>query len=68
MRNFWFPAKKAEYMTAARFAELGVGRNDIGKRDTEFGLEVESQEESPVMEEVLLPLPTITVRLFPATN
>ncbi|KAK0730569.1 hypothetical protein B0H67DRAFT_639057 [Lasiosphaeris hirsuta] len=36
MRNEWFPSKKAEYMTAARFQELGLTRNDIGDRDRGF--------------------------------
>ncbi|GAB1311190.1 Ribosomal protein L9 domain-containing protein [Madurella fahalii] len=37
MRNEWYPRKKAEYMTAARFRELGLSRNDIGDRDAAFG-------------------------------
>ncbi|KAL2020161.1 hypothetical protein VTK56DRAFT_8685 [Thermocarpiscus australiensis] len=37
MRNEWFPNKQAEYMTAARFCELGLSRNDIGDRDPTFG-------------------------------
>ncbi|KXX81681.1 hypothetical protein MMYC01_201041 [Madurella mycetomatis] len=37
MRNEWYPRKKAEYMTAARFLELGLSRSDIGDRDATFG-------------------------------
>ncbi|KAL2263854.1 hypothetical protein VTK26DRAFT_4763 [Humicola hyalothermophila] len=37
MRNEWFPQKKAEYMTAQRFKELGMTREDIGERDPAFG-------------------------------
>ena len=37
MRNEWFPSKRAEYMTASRFQELGLTRGDIGDRDTSFG-------------------------------
>jgi hypothetical protein len=37
MRNQWFPAKKAEYMTASRFQELGLTRRDIGDRDATYG-------------------------------
>ncbi|KAK4459344.1 alcohol acetyltransferase-domain-containing protein [Cladorrhinum samala] len=38
MRNEWFPKKKAEYMTAARFKELGMSRKaDVGERDPSFG-------------------------------
>ena len=37
MRNLWFPTKTAEYMTATRFAELGLTRDAIGERDTLFG-------------------------------
>jgi len=36
MRNEWYPAKKAEYMTAQRFRELGLTRRDIGERDRSF--------------------------------
>ncbi|KAK3394622.1 hypothetical protein B0H63DRAFT_461458 [Podospora didyma] len=36
MRNEWFPRKKAEYMTAARFQELGISKADIGERDRSF--------------------------------
>jgi hypothetical protein len=38
MRNEWFPSKKAEYMTKARFIELGVTRSDVSQRDALFGL------------------------------
>lgn len=36
MRNEWYPCKKAEYMTPARFHELGITRADIGERDRGF--------------------------------
>lgn len=37
MRNLWYPTKKAEYMTADRFAELGLSRrDDVGERDPMF--------------------------------
>ena len=41
MRNKWFPQNKAEYMTAARFAELGLTRADVGERDPLFGVALE---------------------------
>jgi len=37
MRNEWYPKKMAEYMTAQRFKELGLTRDDIGERDPTFG-------------------------------
>lgn len=37
MRNEWYPRKMAEYMTAARFRELGLPRTAIGERDATFG-------------------------------
>ncbi len=37
MRNFWYPSRTAEYMTAARFAELGRARADtVAPRDPFF--------------------------------
>ncbi|KAK4449377.1 hypothetical protein QBC34DRAFT_404762 [Podospora aff. communis PSN243] len=36
MRNLWYPHKKAEYMTAQRFRELGLTKKDIGERDRSF--------------------------------
>ncbi|CAP65031.1 uncharacterized protein PODANS_1_14200 [Podospora anserina S mat+] len=37
MRNEWFPRKLAEYMTVARFKELGLSpKNDVGERDPTF--------------------------------
>lgn len=38
MRNHFFPNRKAEYMTTARFAELGLSKRDIGERDYTFGI------------------------------
>jgi hypothetical protein len=52
MRNEWFPAMKAEYMTASRFRELGLTREDIGDRDTTFGTMAAADdiEDAPVFE------------------
>ncbi|OIW35006.1 hypothetical protein CONLIGDRAFT_665675 [Coniochaeta ligniaria NRRL 30616] len=37
MRNLWYPKNKAEYMTAQRFAELGLSRkDDVGEREHDF--------------------------------
>lgn len=36
MRNQFFPTRKAEYMTDARFRELGLTKADIGERDFTF--------------------------------
>ncbi|KAL8414672.1 hypothetical protein RB594_005764 [Gaeumannomyces avenae] len=38
MRNMWYPSRKAEYMTTARFAELGLTRDAIGERDPLFAI------------------------------
>ncbi|EOO02434.1 putative fructose-bisphosphate aldolase protein [Phaeoacremonium minimum UCRPA7] len=38
MRNIWYPRKQAEYMTTARFAELGLTNDSIGERDPLFGV------------------------------
>lgn len=45
MRNQWYPTKKAEFMTDARFKELGLSKNDIGERDPMFGMQIEVEEE-----------------------
>lgn len=45
MRNQWYPTKKAEFMTDARFKELGLTKNDIGERDPMFGMQIEVEEE-----------------------
>ncbi|KAH6854370.1 hypothetical protein B0I37DRAFT_401370 [Chaetomium sp. MPI-CAGE-AT-0009] len=52
MRNEWFPAMKAEYMTASRFRELGLTRDDIGDRDTTFGTmaAADDVEDAPELE------------------
>ncbi|KAK4128293.1 hypothetical protein N657DRAFT_607509 [Parathielavia appendiculata] len=48
MRNQWYPNKKAEYMTASRFRELGLTRDDIGERDIIFGtLEPADVDDAP---------------------
>jgi len=37
MRNLWYPKHKAEYMTAQRFAELGLSKkHDVGEREYDF--------------------------------
>ncbi|KAK4239439.1 alcohol acetyltransferase-domain-containing protein [Achaetomium macrosporum] len=46
MRNEWYPHKKAEYMTASRFRELGLTRDDIGERDTTFGTAAAAESET----------------------
>lgn len=51
MRNIWYPRKQAEYMTAARFAELGLTNDSIGERDFLFGTFV-GKEEGEESEEV----------------
>lgn len=51
MRNHFFPCGKAEYLTRQRMAELGVTKNDIGQRDSNFRvktLEVEYEIEDAV--------------------
>ncbi|KAL2137045.1 hypothetical protein VTI74DRAFT_9651 [Chaetomium olivicolor] len=58
MRNEWFPAKKAEYMTASRFRELGLTREDIGDRDTAFGA-VAADEYIPDFTEPAAPMITV---------
>lgn len=45
MRNLWYPTKKAEFMTDARFKELGLTKNDVGERDPMFGMQIEMEEE-----------------------
>lgn len=45
MRNLWYPTKKAEFMTASRFKELGLSKNDVGERDPMFGMQIEFEEE-----------------------
>lgn len=44
MRNHFFPNRKAEYVTRARLAELGLTKDDIGERDYTFRLEVQEVE------------------------
>ncbi|KAK3299124.1 alcohol acetyltransferase-domain-containing protein [Chaetomium fimeti] len=60
MRNEWFPAMKAEYMTASRFRELGLTRDDIGDRDTTFGTmaAADDVEDAPELES---PKPTVVI-------
>ncbi len=37
MRNLWYPQKKAEFMTIAKFKELGLTQADVGERDHLLG-------------------------------
>ncbi|KAK3362830.1 hypothetical protein B0T25DRAFT_575513 [Lasiosphaeria hispida] len=53
MRNEWFPSKKAEYMTAVRFQELGLTRGDIGDRDRGFVTFVPEVPVEKIVESVL---------------
>ncbi|KAK3383917.1 hypothetical protein B0T24DRAFT_67997 [Lasiosphaeria ovina] len=46
MRYQWYRENTAEYMTAARFRELGLTRDDIGERDRTFGVDEEKFESS----------------------
>jgi hypothetical protein len=46
MRNEWYPSKQAEYMTALRFRELGLTRDDIGERDITFGTLTATESEA----------------------
>lgn len=55
MRNQWFPAGKAEYMTAPRFQELGLTRDDVGERDPLFGTTAPLADELEVAEETKAP-------------
>lgn len=45
MRNQWYPAGKAEYMTRQRFKELGLAEEDVGERDRTFGVVQEVEED-----------------------
>ncbi|KAK3989218.1 alcohol acetyltransferase-domain-containing protein [Cladorrhinum sp. PSN332] len=48
MRNHWFPNKKAEYMTAERFQQLGLSRKtDVGERDPSFGSVAMTEQYEP---------------------
>lgn len=59
MRNQWFPGGKAEYMTEARFRELGLTRDDVGERDNLFGNSAPVPDDLEVVEET--PAPGIEV-------
>jgi len=77
MRNLWYPKNKAEYMTANRFAELGLSRkSDVGEREHDFraqeragsGQEVEEADASAAVAktaaEEAVSAYTIAVRYF----
>ncbi|KAH6625944.1 hypothetical protein B0J18DRAFT_423511 [Chaetomium sp. MPI-SDFR-AT-0129] len=57
MRNEWFPKNMAEYMTALRFRELGLTRDNIGEREATFGTMLGAGEEDSSRSEA----PTATV-------
>lgn len=58
MRNLWYPKHKAEYMTAQRFAELGLSRkNDVGEREHDFRAHERAGEAA---EEEPAPVPKMT--------
>jgi len=67
MRNQWYPSNKAEYMTAARFQELGLTRDDVGERDTTFGTAEPVLEELDVVEEVQA-APAIEIQGLPVST
>ncbi|KAK4245625.1 alcohol acetyltransferase-domain-containing protein [Corynascus novoguineensis] len=76
MRNQWFPHKRAEYMTPARFRELGLTRDDIGERDALYGTmeaaEFEESSEVDTPSATVLTTPpekahTILTTLIPST-
>lgn len=50
MRNQWYPANKAEYMTRQRFRELGLTEEDVGERDRAFGVINQAEEEDDIFE------------------
>ncbi len=60
MRNEWFPANRAEYMTELRFQELGLTRGDIGERDAAFGTVEAAELEDAVELEVSTPAAAVT--------
>lgn len=64
MRNQWFPTKKAEYMTASRFQQLGLKRGDIGDRDATYGtLEAAEVEDISEPEVPITTVVTTSVRV-----
>ncbi|KAK3899077.1 hypothetical protein C8A05DRAFT_18431 [Staphylotrichum tortipilum] len=76
MRYQWFPSRKAEYMTALRWRELGLTRDNIGERDPVFGTaeavvgdETPEPEVAPVLVTVTSPekAHTILSTLVPET-
>lgn len=62
MRNKWFPSNKAEYMTAIRFQELGLTREDVGERDTTFGTGLSEADEFDIPEETVASAPAIEIQ------
>ncbi|KAM7211440.1 hypothetical protein V8F06_013171 [Rhypophila decipiens] len=52
MRNQWYPANKAEYMTRQRFQELGLTEEDVGDRDRAFAALGQADEDDFVFEVV----------------
>ncbi|KAK0656021.1 hypothetical protein B0T16DRAFT_398340 [Cercophora newfieldiana] len=69
MRNEWYPSKKAEYMTAQRFKELGLTKKDIGERDRGFLpiTELDVAEKESTVPEPAIPAfkaPTVDPEVF----
>ncbi|KAM7191991.1 hypothetical protein V8F33_008569 [Rhypophila sp. PSN 637] len=53
MRNQWYPANKAEYMTRQRFQELGLTEEDVGDRDRAFAALGQADEDDFAFVEVV---------------
>ncbi len=68
MRYEWFPYQKAEYMTALRFRQLGLTRDDIGERDPIFGTAeavVEDEAQEPEVAPVVVAVTSVKPPEFP---
>jgi hypothetical protein len=69
MRYQWFPSRKAEYMTALRFRELGLTRGDIGERDPIFGTaEAVVEYDALEPEAEVAPVVTVTTVCLPSSH
>ncbi len=70
MRNILYPRAMAEYMTAARFAELGLSADDVGQRDFHFGVAGapvpdEPQQQQQARQTAPLEVPSLLVCFVP---
>ncbi|KAL1874390.1 hypothetical protein VTK73DRAFT_363 [Phialemonium thermophilum] len=65
MRNQWFPAGKAEYMTPTRLQGLGLTRKDVGERDLAFGTEDDVETSEPTLLEQIT-RPIVELHTLPA--